>query len=330
MQKSAILVIDGVSLDRCTAHCERLFFEATTKLAGVMCCRCSPTQKTLITRKLKVFTNMKIAAVGDGGNDVGMIQEADVGIGISGKEGKQASLAADYALERFHYLSRLFLWHGRMSYMRTANLGQFIVHRGLIVAIIQMLFTLTFYFCAIPVFNSYLQLGYSTYYTFLPVFSLVFDQDVENEESVLKYPNLYRNLQKGRFFSAKTILIWTAQSLYQGVVVILCTLIMFEDSFVNIVIINFSALICIEMLNLYSELKNPTRTTFFCIVLSMIAYVSSLFLFRDYFNLTSVDGHFLLKILAITLISWVPVHFIKCSAEKLDPSEAMRVERKSI
>ncbi len=273
---------------------------------------------------------MKIAAVGDGGNDVGMIQEADVGIGISGKEGKQASLAADYALARFHYISRLFLWHGRMSYIRTANLGQFVVHRGLVLAIIQMLFSLTFYFCAIPVFNNYLQLGYSTYYTFLPVFSLVFDQDVENEDSVLKYPNLYLNLQKGRFFSAKTILIWTAQSLYQGVVVMLCALALFEDSFVNIVIINFSALICIEMLNLYSELKNPTRLTFVFVLLSMLAYVSSIFFFRQYFDLDSVDRPFLLKILGISAASWLPVHFIKCCVEMLDPSEASRVERNSI
>lgn len=319
-----------MSLDRCLRHAERLFFESTTKLAGVMCCRCSPTQKTAITQKLKLYTNMKIAAVGDGGNDVGMIQEADIGIGISGKEGKQASLASDYALAKFHYISRLFLWHGRMSYIRTSSLGQFVVHRGLIVAIIQMLFCLTFYFCAIPVFNSYLLLGYTTYYTFLPVFSLVFDQDVENEESVLKYPNLYRNLQKGRFFSAKTILIWTTQSLYQGMVVIFCTLVFFEDSFVNIVLINFSALICIEMLNLYSELKNPTRTIFLLVLMSLAIYASSVFLFRDYFNLGTISREFLLKILAITVVSWLPVHFIKCCAQKLDPSEAARVENMGV
>jgi len=317
-------------LDRCLQHAENLFFEAVVKLSGVMCCRCSPTQKTIIAKKLKQHTDMKIAAVGDGGNDVGMIQEADVGIGIAGKEGKQAFIAADFALTRFCHLSRLLMWHGRLSYIRTANLSQFVVHRGLIVAIIQMLFSLTFYFCAIPVFNSYLLLGYSTYYTFLPVFSLVFDQDVENEDSVLKFPNLYRNLQKGRFFSAKTCFIWITQSLYQGVLVILCTLIMFEDSFVNIVIINFSALICIEMLNLYSVLKNPTRIIFGFIMLSILAYLSSLILFRDYFNLQSVDRSFLTKIAITTLLAWTPVHLLKCCAEKMDPSEADRVERMSV
>ena len=296
------------------------------KLSGVMCCRCSPTQKTIITKELKTHSSMRILAIGDGGNDVGMIQEADIGIGIAGKEGKQAFLAADFALHKFSYLSRLLLWHGRLSYIRTAMLSQFIIHRGLIMAIVQVMFSLTFYFCAIPVFNSYLLLGYSTYYTFLPVLSLVLDRDVENEESVLKYPNLYRVLQKGRFFSFRTSLIWVAQSVYQGVVVTLSTYILFDDSFVNIILINFSALILIEMLNLYSVIKKPTCLTYVVILFSMLIYASSVFIFRNYFNLTSITQDFLLKILFTTSAAWLPVHLIKILFEKCDPSEAARVE----
>jgi hypothetical protein len=58
---------------------------------------------------------------GDGGNDVNMIQTADVGVGIVGKEGKQASLAADFSVEQFQHISRLLLWHGRNSYKRSAR-----------------------------------------------------------------------------------------------------------------------------------------------------------------------------------------------------------------
>ena len=323
-------MIDGISLDRCILYSENLFFEVASKLSGVMCCRCSPTQKTIIARKLKEIIGVKIAAIGDGGNDVGMIQEADIGIGIAGKEGKQASLAADYALSQFSNISRLLFWHGRLSYMRTATLSQFIVHRGLIVSIIQMIFSLAFYSSAVPIFNSWLQLGYTTYYTFLPVFSLVYDKDVENEESVLKYPNLYLNLQKGRLLSAKTALIWTAQSLYQGIVIMVCTLQLFDDSFVNIVIINFSALICIELLNLYSELKTPTKGIIICLIFSLLLYASSILIFKEYFDISYIDKDFIIKILITTCISWIPVHIIKSLAECLDPSEAVRVERISV
>ena len=80
-----------------------------------------------------------MCAIGDGGNDVGMIQEADVGIGIVGKEGQQASLAADFSILQFCTLTRLLLWHGRNSYQRSARLSQFIIHRGLIISFIQVL-----------------------------------------------------------------------------------------------------------------------------------------------------------------------------------------------
>lgn len=125
---------------------------------------------------LKKHTNNKrIAAVGDGGNDVGMILEADVGIGIVGKEGMQASLAADFSITEFGHLRKLILWHGRLSYKRSSILAQFVIHRGLIISIIQAIFIILFYFVAIPIYNGFLMLGYATIYTSLPVFSLVFD-----------------------------------------------------------------------------------------------------------------------------------------------------------
>lgn len=57
-------------------------------------------------------------AIGDGGNDVSMIQAAHVGIGISGNEGLQAARSSDYSIAQFEYLHRLLFVHGRMSYRR--------------------------------------------------------------------------------------------------------------------------------------------------------------------------------------------------------------------
>lgn len=122
-----------------------------------------------------------------------MILEAHVGIGIVGKEGKQASLAADFSINKFCYLKKLLLWHGRLSYKRSAVLSQFVIHRGLIISIIQAAFSIIFYFVAIPIYNGFLMLGYATVYTMLPVFSLVLDYDV-SEEQALEYPPLYKTL----------------------------------------------------------------------------------------------------------------------------------------
>ncbi len=320
------MVVDGASVEMCLGHNEQLFFDVVKKLAAVICCRCNPTQKTIIARKLKAYTGFKLAAIGDGGNDVGMLQEADVGIGIAGKEGKQAFLAADYGLTQFQYLSRLLFWHGRLSYKRTATLSQFIIHRGLILTVVQMLFTLTYYYAPIPIFNSYLLLGYTTIYTFLPVLSLVLDQDVDNEGIVIKFPNLYRGLQKGRELSGKTGLIWTCQSLYQGAVLLLCALLLFEESFANIVIINFSALICIELLNLYTELRKPNRLIYLCLLGSFVVYVSSIFIFHNYFDVSFVDSRFVINITISTVIAWLPVHLAKCCWDSCYPPDTTKIE----
>ena len=156
---------------------------------------------------------MRVACVGDGGNDVAMIQEADVGLGVVGKEGMQASLAADFSLMEFRHLKQLILWHGRMSYKRSAKLSQFVSHRGMIISFIQTIFSLVFYCVTIPIYNGFLLLGYSTIYTALPVFTLVLDVDVAKDK-VLKYPALYKTLQKGRSLNLKTFLVWVFKSIY--------------------------------------------------------------------------------------------------------------------
>ena len=83
-------MIDGTTVDTILSQTklEERFFQESTKAPSVCVCRCSPTQKAIITKKIAHYTGKRTAAIGDGGNDVGMILEANVGIGIVGKEGK--------------------------------------------------------------------------------------------------------------------------------------------------------------------------------------------------------------------------------------------------
>jgi phospholipid-translocating ATPase len=68
-----------------------------------------------------------------------MIQAANVGIGLLGKEGMQASLAADYSITKFNHLNILILWFGRIAYKNTATISKFVIHRGLIISFIQVI-----------------------------------------------------------------------------------------------------------------------------------------------------------------------------------------------
>lgn len=319
---NTLLMIDGQTLDLLLADpgLEEKFLAAATQAPSVCVCRCSPTQKALITSKIGKYTGKRTAAVGDGGNDVGMILEANVGIGVVGREGKQASLAADFSIDEFKYLRRLILWHGRLSYKRSAVLSQFVIHRGLIISIIQAIFSITFYFVAIPIYNGMLILGYSTVYTSLPVFSLVFDHDV-NVETVMKYPPLYATLQKGRSLSSKTFLIWFFKSVFQGCVIMLGTLLFFNESFTNIVTITFSALIMTELLNVYSSVHHLSYRILCASVLTLFVYILSIALLPQYFDVSYITWKFVAKVLCVTLASWLPLHIIAAIHEKMDPSE---------
>lgn len=110
----------------------------------------------------------------------------------------------------------------------------------------QAVFSALFYFAPIALFQGFLLVGYTTIYTFAPVFSLVFDQDI-NEETALAFPELYKDLQKGRTLSYKTFFVWLFISCYQGGMIMILSLWLFEDEFIRIVSISFTSLILNEL-----------------------------------------------------------------------------------
>ena len=142
----ACLLVDGESLALLLKFFRDDFISLAVRLPAVVACRCSPTQKADIAKLIREYTNKRICCIGDGGNDVSMIQAADVGVGIVGKEGRQASLAADFSIEQFCHLTKLLVWHGRNSYKRSAKLAQFVIHRGLIVSICQTMYSIAIKF----------------------------------------------------------------------------------------------------------------------------------------------------------------------------------------
>jgi phospholipid-translocating ATPase len=171
--------------------------------------------------------------------------------------------------------------------------------------VIQATFTVMFYFVTIPIYNGFLMLGYSTIYTSLPVFSLVFDEDAD-VIAILSYPPLYKTLQKGRNMNLKTFMVWLFKSIFQGTTILMLGLFMFRDSFANIVMITFTSLIMTEMLNVYTQIHRLTFPMALMQVASAVVYFISIILMREYFDLYYFDSTFLLKVGFITLVSWLP------------------------
>ena len=313
------LVIDGVSLQAMMAQFLNEFMDASCQLSGVVCCRCTPTQKADVVRAIKKTTGKRVASIGDGGNDVSMIQAADVGLGLEGKEGRQASLAADFSLVQFSHVVRLFLWHGRNSYKRTAKLSQFVIHRGFIIAVMQAVFSSLFYFAPISLYQGLLIIGYATIFTMAPVFSLVFDHDIESSIALM-YPELYKDLTKGRELSLKTFFKWLLVSVYQGGVIMLSSFVLFEHDFIHIVAITFTALLVNELLMVALEINTWHYIMGLCEIGSIFIYIISVRFLESEFDrpfMTSIS--FFSKVLAITLFSFLPLYLIKVVRHFLSP-----------
>ncbi|KAG8702472.1 putative aminophospholipid-translocase [Ceratobasidium sp. 394] len=314
------LVIDGESLQLCLEHFENEFIEIATKLSAVVACRCSPTQKADVARLIRRYTRRRVCCIGDGGNDVSMIQAADVGVGIVGKEGKQASLAADFSITQFSHLTKLLVWHGRNSYKRSAKLAQFVIHRGLIISVMQAVFSAIFYFAPIALYQGWLMVGYATVYTMAPVFSLVLDRDV-NESLALLYPELYKELTKGRSLSFKTFFTWCVISVYQGGAIMIMSLLLFENEFLNIVAISFTALVLNELIMVALEITTWHLYMVISEVVTLFFYVISIAFLPEYFDLSFVlSWRFAWKVALIVCVSSVPLWLIKTVRSRVRPA----------
>ncbi|KAH9886694.1 aminophospholipid-transporting P-type ATPase [Cubamyces lactineus] len=319
------LVIDGGSLQLCLNLFKNEFIEIATKLSAVVACRCSPTQKADVARLIRKHTKKRVCCIGDGGNDVSMIQAADVGVGIVGKEGKQASLAADFSVTQFSHLTKLLLWHGRNSYRRSAKLAQFVIHRGLIISVMQAVFSSIFYFAPIALYQGWLMAGYATAYTMAPVFSLVLDRDV-NEDLALLYPELYKELTKGRVLSYKTFFMWLMISVYQGAAIMIMSLVLFETEFLNIVSISFTALILNELIMVALEITTWHVYMVLSEVVTLFIYAVSMTFLPEFFDLTFVlSTRFVWKVAVIVAISAFPLYVIKLIRSRVAPAASSKL-----
>uniref|UniRef100_K7GKR3 Phospholipid-transporting ATPase n=1 Tax=Sus scrofa TaxID=9823 RepID=K7GKR3_PIG len=261
------LVISGDSLEVCLKYYEYEFMELACQCPAVVCCRCAPTQKAQIVRLLQERTGKLTCAVGDGGNDVSMIQESDCGVGVEGKA----------------------------------------------------VFSSVFYFASVPLYQGFLIIGYSTIYTMFPVFSLVLDKDVKSEVAML-YPELYKDLLKGRPLSYKTFLIWVLISIYQGSTIMYGALLLFESEFVHIVAISFTSLILTELLMVALTIQTWHWLMTVAELLSLACYIASLVFLHEFIDVYFIATlSFLWKVSVITLVSCLPLYVLKYLRRRFSP-----------
>uniref|UniRef100_A0A674BG84 Phospholipid-transporting ATPase n=1 Tax=Salmo trutta TaxID=8032 RepID=A0A674BG84_SALTR len=213
------LVVDGRTLD--FALQEDLkgdFLELSRRCRAVVCCRSTPLQKSHVVQLVRDQLRVMTLAIGDGANDVSMIQVADVGIGISGQEGMQAVMSSDFAISRFKHLRKLLLVHGHWCYTRLANMILYFFYKN--VMYVNLLFWYQFFcgFSGSVMTNSWVLIFFNLLFTSAPPLLYgILDKDV-SAETLIKLPELYKSGQNSKAYLPSTFWLTMLDALYQSLV----------------------------------------------------------------------------------------------------------------
>uniref|UniRef100_A0A8C1SYX0 Phospholipid-transporting ATPase n=1 Tax=Cyprinus carpio TaxID=7962 RepID=A0A8C1SYX0_CYPCA len=198
------LIIDGQTLKYALSfEVRQAFLDLALSCKAVICCRVSPLQKSEIVDMVKKHVKAITLAIGDGANDVGMIQTAHVGVGISGNEGMQATNSSDYSIAQFSYLEKLLLVHGAWSYNRVTKCILYCFYKNVVLYIIELWFAFVNGFSGQILFERWCIGLYNVIFTALPPFTLGIVDRPCSQQNMLRFPQLYRITQNAEGFNTK-------------------------------------------------------------------------------------------------------------------------------
>ncbi|XP_042707062.2 phospholipid-transporting ATPase IG isoform X7 [Chrysemys picta bellii] len=233
------LIIDGSTLslifnpsqDSSSSNYKSIFLQICLKCTAVLCCRMAPLQKAQIVRMVKNTKGNPITlSIGDGANDVSMILEAHVGIGIKGKEGRQAARNSDYAVPRFKHLRKLLLAHGHLYYVRIAHLVQYFFYKNLCFILPQFLYQFFCGFSQQPLYDAAYLTMYNICFTSLPILAYSLLEQHINIETLTSDPRLYMKISDNAMLQWKPFLYWTFLGAFEGLVFFYGVYFLFQNS----------------------------------------------------------------------------------------------------
>ncbi|KAH0016405.1 aminophospholipid-translocating P4-type ATPase, partial [Aureobasidium melanogenum] len=228
------VVIDGETLKlMLDDRLRQKFLLLCKECKSVLCCRVSPSQKAAVVGMVKNGLDVMTLAIGDGANDVAMIQKAHVGVGIAGEEGRQAVMSSDYAIGQFRFLTRLVLVHGRWSYRRLAETIANFFYKNIIWTFALFWYQIYANFDCSYIFDYSYILLYNLAFTSLPVILMgILDQDVDDKVS-LAVPQLYRRGIERKEWTQIKFWTYMVDGFYQSLICFFLPYLLFQPANFN-------------------------------------------------------------------------------------------------
>ncbi|CAO0794301.1 unnamed protein product [Mucor circinelloides] len=286
---------------------EKTFYDLATRCKAVVCCRVSPLQKALVVKVVKKFSKSILLAIGDGANDVSMIQAAHVGIGISGVEGLQAARSADFAISQFRFLKKLLLVHGAWAYQRLSKMIFFYFYKNVAMYLTQFWYAIFNGFSGQTLYESWTMSCFNVFFTFLPPMAIgIFDQ-FASARLLDKYPQMYILGQKNEFFNQKRFWGWIVNAVYHSALLYFIGMAAFVDDSVftsgfsggqwwvgttiftaTLATILWKAALITDIWTKYTFIAIPGSMVIWFIFLPLVAYVGPLLpweIFQEYYGI---------------------------------------------
>ncbi|KAG9323698.1 hypothetical protein KVV02_008116, partial [Mortierella alpina] len=234
--QNTALVIDGQALKYALEEdpeCKTLLLELACRCSSVICCRVSPLQKAMVVKMVKDAKKVMTLAIGDGANDVSMIQEAHIGIGVAGEEGLQAVMASDYSIGQFRYLTRLLLVHGHYAYLRNTSMVMLFIYKNILGIGVLFCYEFVCGFSSVPVFEYSYVLLYNVVLTvFPPLIIGIFDRDI-GPGVLMTFPELYKVGLLQQEFTNTRFLVYSLEGTFQSIVCFLLPFLAYQQGVVD-------------------------------------------------------------------------------------------------
>ena len=198
---------------------QHIFLNIAKDAVAVICCRVSPIQKSQVVKMMKNYDPSAITlAIGDGGNDVSMIMEAHIGVGIYGEEGMRAVQSSDYAIGEFQCLGPLLFFHGRTNYIRNTECIQYFFYKNFVFTIVQFFYGFFCNFTGQTIIDDWFISSYNLIFTSLPLGSrALLDHDLKPDDGGVVHkmmPFMYAENRDNPKFSIKNFLL----RLFKGII----------------------------------------------------------------------------------------------------------------
>ena len=202
---------------------QKIFLDIAKDAVAVICCRVSPLQKSQVVKMMKNYNpNSKTLAIGDGGNDVSMIMEAHIGVGIYGEEGLRAVQNSDYAIGEFRFLHDLLFFHGRTNYLRNAQCIIYFFYKNFVFTFLQFVFGFYCNFTGQTIIDDWFITLFNLLFTSLPLGArALLDHDIKPEDGEiikLMLPFLYLENRGNPLFTVKNFFINLLKGIFHSLI----------------------------------------------------------------------------------------------------------------